>query len=215
MLKYILLFLFIFLSQIDVFSQSSFYAVDSVREIRIYFYDEDWDSKLDDLYIQGDNGRILADLFIDGFSYDSVGVRYKGFSSVSINRVKNPIIVVGYDRRFLAPEFAEAISAAIGDCELEPLLTNTPVPTPACSWAVVKHNALGALIVTASHNPSEWIGLKIKGPMGGSVDNDFTKAVENRISLRGAKFFSSPKITHFQVVACQIGKCESALWFWD
>ena len=50
----------------------------------------DWDYQLDSLYVQGDNERILADLIIDGSPYDSVGVRYKGFSSVSVNRVKNP-----------------------------------------------------------------------------------------------------------------------------
>jgi spore coat protein CotH len=87
--RIIVCFIF-FLFQINSYSQSSFYAVDSLREIKIYFYDADWDSQLDDLYIQGNNDRILADLEIDGSTYDSVGIRYKGFSSVSINRVKNP-----------------------------------------------------------------------------------------------------------------------------
>ena len=57
---------------------------------------------------------------------------------------------------------AEAIAAAVRGCELEPLLTDTAVPTPACSWAVVERKALGALVITASHNPPEWLGLKIK-----------------------------------------------------
>ena len=64
-------------------------------------------------------------------------------------------VVIGYDRRFLAPELAEAITAAVRGCELEPLLTETAVPTPACSWAVVERQALGALVITASHNPPE------------------------------------------------------------
>ena len=38
-------------------------------------------------------------------------------------------VVIGYDRRFLAPELAEAIAAAVRGCELEPLLTDTAVPT--------------------------------------------------------------------------------------
>jgi len=71
-------------------SQTNFYNVDILREIRINFHDSDWDLKLDSLYVQGDNERILADLIIDGSLYDSVGVRYKGFSSVSVNRIKNP-----------------------------------------------------------------------------------------------------------------------------
>ena len=94
-------------------------------------------------------------------------------------------VVIGYDRRFLAPELAEAITAAVRGSELEPLLTETSVPTPACSWAVVERRALGALVITASHNPSEWLGLKIKGPFGGSVEGDFTAAVERRLAAAG------------------------------
>jgi len=88
--KHFTLFVLAVLVQFSVFSQSSFYSVDSLREIRIYFYDSDWDNQLDSLYVQGENERILADLVIDGSFYDSVGVRYKGFSSVSVNRIKNP-----------------------------------------------------------------------------------------------------------------------------
>ena len=94
-------------------------------------------------------------------------------------------VVIGYDRRFLAPELAEAIASAVRGCDLEPLLTATSVPTPACSWAVVEHQALGALVITASHNPPEWLGLKIKGYWGGSVEGDFTKSVEQRIAAGG------------------------------
>ena len=94
-------------------------------------------------------------------------------------------VVIGYDRRFLAPELAEAIAAAVHGCELEPLLTSSAVPTPACSWAVVEHKALGALVITASHNPPEWLGLKIKGPFGGSVEGDFTATVERRLAAGG------------------------------
>ena len=94
-------------------------------------------------------------------------------------------VVIGYDRRFLAPELAEAIAAAVRGCELEPLLSETAVPTPACSWAVVERKALGALVITASHNPPEWLGLKIKGPFGGSVEGDFTAAVEQRLAVAG------------------------------
>ncbi len=94
-------------------------------------------------------------------------------------------VVLGYDRRFLAPELAEAIAAAVRGADLEPLLADAPVPTPACSWAVVERGALGALVITASHNPPEWLGLKIKGPFGGSVEEDFTARVERRLAAGG------------------------------
>ena len=94
-------------------------------------------------------------------------------------------VVIGYDRRFLAPELAEAIGAAVRGAGLEPLLSDTPTPTPASSWAVVERGALGALVITASHNPPEWLGLKIKGPFGGSVEGDFTGRVETRLAAGG------------------------------
>ncbi len=100
--------------------------------------------------------------------------------------MKSRTVVIGFDRRFMAPEIAQAIASAVRGSNLEPLLASTPLPTPACSWAVFERKALGALVVTASHNPPEWLGLKIKGPFGGSVEGDFTKAVEERL-LAGVK----------------------------
>jgi phosphomannomutase len=94
-------------------------------------------------------------------------------------------VVIGYDRRFLAPELAEAIGSAVRGAGLEPVLAASPVPTPACSWAVVERGALGALVITASHNPPEWLGLKIKGPFGGSVEGAFTARVETRLAAGG------------------------------
>ena len=106
-------------------------------------------------------------------------------------------VVIGYDRRFLAPELAEAIAAAVRGCELEPLLTETAVPTPACSWTVVERQALGALVITASHNPPEWLGLKIKGPFGGSVEGEFTAAVEKRLAAGGITAPIQQKVNRF------------------
>jgi len=94
-------------------------------------------------------------------------------------------VVVGYDRRFLAPELAEAICSAVRGVDLDPVLADAATPTPASSWAVVERKALGALVVTASHNPPEWLGLKIKGPFGGSVEGDFTARVETRLAAGG------------------------------
>jgi phosphomannomutase len=94
-------------------------------------------------------------------------------------------VVIGFDRRFLAPELAEAIGSAVRGADLEPILSSSPTPTPASSWAVVERRALGALVITASHNPPEWLGLKIKGPFGGSVEGDFTQRVERRLEAGG------------------------------
>ena len=72
-------------------SQSDFYAIDSVREIRLYFFQSNWDEILDSLYVVGERERLAANVVVDGNSYLNAGVRYKGFSSYSENRIKNPL----------------------------------------------------------------------------------------------------------------------------
>ena len=71
-------------------AQGSFYDTDSIQEIRIYFAESNWDHILDSLYVAGEKDRLQATIAINGTQYDSIGIRYKGFSSVSVERKKNP-----------------------------------------------------------------------------------------------------------------------------
>ena len=108
--------------------------------------------------------------------------------------------MIGYDRRFLAPELAEAICSAVRGADLVPVLAEAPIPTPAASWAVVERQALGALVITASHNPPEWLGLKIKGPFGGSVEGDFTGRVETRLAAGGISVPIQGEVRRFEAL---------------
>lgn len=80
----------LFLFSLGAFGQDLFYNSQEIQEIRIQFSQNNWDQILDSLYIAGDKERIEATLFINGIQYDSVGVRYKGYSSCSIDQIKNP-----------------------------------------------------------------------------------------------------------------------------
>ncbi len=100
------------------------------------------------------------------------------------DQVKTKKILIGYDRRFMAKQFAEAIVPYVYGCGLDPILSSSYVTTPSCSLYVKDHNFLGSLIITASHNPHNWLGLKIKSYNGCSVSKSFTNEVEKRISLR-------------------------------
>ncbi|MFT6921889.1 MAG: spore coat protein CotH [Crocinitomicaceae bacterium] len=75
----------------NLMAQSDFYAIDHVPEIRLQFTQSNWDEILDSLYLLGEDFRLGADCTIDGIAYDKVGVRYKGFSSYSSSRNKNPL----------------------------------------------------------------------------------------------------------------------------
>jgi hypothetical protein len=75
---------------LNVNAQTDFYTNSYVREVKIYFKESNWDYILDSLYIEDEQNRMLGDVEVDGVLYTDVGIRYKGFSSASINRVKNP-----------------------------------------------------------------------------------------------------------------------------
>ncbi len=90
-------------------------------------------------------------------------------------------IMVGYDRRFLSAEFAKCSAEAIAEQGYEVYLADRFCSTPAMSWAAFSQRALGSIVITASHNPPHYNGLKIKGAFGGSVSEEFTRRVENLI----------------------------------
>ncbi|MBE9035393.1 phosphoglucomutase/phosphomannomutase family protein [aff. Roholtiella sp. LEGE 12411] len=91
-------------------------------------------------------------------------------------------IIVGYDRRFMAEDFARAVADTVSAVGFDVLLSETFAPTPAFSWAAKQLNALGALVITASHNPGTYLGLKVKGSFGGSVPPEVTKEIEALLS---------------------------------
>ncbi|MGA7932929.1 MAG: phosphoglucomutase/phosphomannomutase family protein [Kovacikia sp.] len=90
----------------------------------------------------------------------------------------NRTVIVGYDRRFLSEEFARATADAVIAAGFDVLLSEGYAPTPAFSWAAKQHHALGALVITASHNPGRYSGLKVKGAFGGSVAPAVTQQIE-------------------------------------
>ena len=85
-----LTFLLLLFIQGSGFSQNNLYQIDSIKEIKFYFSQPNWKQILDSLYIDGQEERLAASVTIDSQNYDSVGVRYKGYSSVNITQIKNP-----------------------------------------------------------------------------------------------------------------------------
>jgi len=78
-------------------------------------------------------------------------------------------LVVGYDTRFLSAESAQAAAEVVAGSGIPVTMADRPTPTPAISYAVVSRQAAGAIVITASHNPYRWNGIKFKAPYGGSA----------------------------------------------
>lgn len=90
-------------------------------------------------------------------------------------------VVVGYDQRFHADNFAAATAEVLAASGIHVWLTEDNTPTPTISHAVVNKNAGGAVNITASHNPATDCGFKVRDPLGGAIPpNDLLK-IENLI----------------------------------
>ncbi len=99
----------------------------------------------------------------------------------------SPHVLVGHDTRFLSREFARTAAEAMAGEGVQVSLASAFAPTPAFSYAVVQLGAAGAVVITASHNPPEYSGVKFKTSFGGSASIAFTRGVEEEIRRLSAE----------------------------
>ena len=102
-------------------------------------------------------------------------------------RTTKKLIVIGFDRRFLSNEFAEAVAEVLAGNGYSIVLSHSPVPTPAVSWLVAKLKGRAGIMVTASHNPARFNGIKLKLHHGGPADSETCRSVETSIGQRPVK----------------------------
>jgi alpha-D-glucose phosphate-specific phosphoglucomutase len=100
-------------------------------------------------------------------------------------------LFIGYDTRFLSQTLAQVAAEVIAAAGIPVKLANDYTPTPAVSYAVKNNGAAGGVMITSSHNPWNWNGVKFKGSFGGSATPGIMKRIEQELSAgampQGAK----------------------------
>ncbi|MHB8410437.1 MAG: phosphoglucomutase/phosphomannomutase family protein [Candidatus Acidiferrales bacterium] len=91
-------------------------------------------------------------------------------------------VLVGYDARFAGPLFARAAAEAVAATGTPVWLSDGPCPTPAISLLVRQRGAAGGIMITASHNPYRWNGVKYKASYGSSASPAITAEIENELA---------------------------------
>lgn len=90
-------------------------------------------------------------------------------------------MVVGHDTRFLSDRYAMAVAQVLSGNGIPVHLSRSDCPTPAISYAVRDRNAAGGVMITASHNPPRYNGIKLKAPHGGAAPRDYIRRVEQHL----------------------------------
>ncbi|HEX8990463.1 MAG TPA: phosphoglucomutase/phosphomannomutase family protein [Anaerolineales bacterium] len=118
----------------------------------------------------------------EDYTFDNVRRAAQGFASyLSENGHQGQTVIVGYDKRFDSEYFAAAVAEVLAGNGLNVHLTDRATPTPVISFSVVNRHAVGAVNITASHNPPVDNGFKVRNEFGGAIDPNGLKRIEAAI----------------------------------
>src|SRR5215468_10723376 len=122
-------------------------------------------------------------LIADDFTFENVR-RVAGAIAGYVLKNEDPKrgIIIGYDCRFASPAAARVVAEVVTGAGIPVKLCNDYAPTPAVSFAVKHQHAAGGVMVTSSHNPWNWNGVKFKGNFGGSATPAIMKKIEGELA---------------------------------
>ena len=117
----------------------------------------------------------------DDFTFATVRRCAQGIAEFLLDQARTPLAVVGYDCRFASEVFADEVARVLAGNGVRSLVFDRPSPTQVASWTVIERAATGAVVVTASHNPYLFNGIKYKPETGSSAPPEVIAELERRI----------------------------------
>jgi len=118
----------------------------------------------------------------DDYTFDNVRAVGRAIASYVLkNEDWKRGVLVGYDTRFMSRNFAEALSEELAVAGIHVTITDDYIPTPAISYMVKHMGKAGGVMITSSHNPAQWNGVKWKAKYGGSGAPSIMKAIEQEL----------------------------------
>lgn len=119
----------------------------------------------------------------DDYTFENVR-RVAGGIAAYVLKNEDPArgLVIGYDTRFGSRRFAQAAAEVLAAAGIPIKISNDHTPTPALSYAVKNLRTAGGVMITSSHNPWDWNGVKFKATYGGSATPAIIKQIEDNVT---------------------------------
>jgi len=118
----------------------------------------------------------------DEFTFDNVEVVTVAIAQyLRNNNLNKKGVFIGYDNRFLSEDFAEHSAKTFNVMGFKVFLSNVSVPTPLTAFITLHYKLDGAIMITASHNPSKYSGIKFIPYYGGPANDEITKEIEENL----------------------------------
>ncbi len=118
-------------------------------------------------------------------------------------------VVVGYDCRFASERFARVMAQALSRQGLEVLLSSRHCPTPAVSFTVLNKNCKAGVMITASHNPPIYNGVKIRWFHGGPISEDIVSELQKYLGASVAESARAGSIESTQLSEDYLARLKS------
>ncbi|HEX4155333.1 MAG TPA: phosphoglucomutase/phosphomannomutase family protein [Acidobacteriaceae bacterium] len=116
----------------------------------------------------------------DDFTYENVRVAARAIAHYVLDHENAATgVCVGYDTRFGSQRFARLVAEVLASAGIPVFLASKITPTPELSFAVRERGAAGGVMITSSHNPAEWNGVKYKASYGGAGNPKIIDAIES------------------------------------
>ena len=127
-------------------------------------------------------------IIADDFTYANVRVAAAAIANYILSD-ENPAagVCIAYDTRFGSRSFAKVVAEVLASAGISVAMAAEITPTPALSYAVRERKAAGGVMITSSHNPAEWNGVKYKASYGGSGKPSIMTAIEGYLNKPLAK----------------------------
>lgn len=123
--------------------------------------------------------------------YGFRGTGYQNFCKTQGKKLKNPLVIVGYDTRFLSKQLAFVAANALVQNGITVHMAEEPLPTPVAEWAVLSQCAVGAVVITGSEAPYHINGLKWISYYGGIANNEICEDIEKHIPSENAQILKA------------------------
>lgn len=123
----------------------------------------------------------IADHILEHPFYGFEGTGYLKHCQQLGKKPKKPLVIVGYDTRFLSYQFACIAANALVSSGITVKMADLPMPTPVAEWSVLSEGAVGAIVVTGSEAEYFVSGIKWISYTGGIANNEVVSDIEKRI----------------------------------
>jgi alpha-D-glucose phosphate-specific phosphoglucomutase len=149
-------------------------------------------------------------IIADDFTFANVRIAAEAIAAY-VHAKEDPAkgIAIGYDTRFGSKAFAHTCAEVVAATGISVLLADDITPTPALSYAVHERGLAGGIMITSSHNPAQWNGVKYKGWYGGSGKPSMIAEIESRLGQPVARTAQPAAITEVDFLPPYLHAIES------